>query len=46
MNWRKLFDVVEICWSSIWVSAGFDLHFLPPEVVEVCLANAETNNGD
>jgi hypothetical protein len=46
MQWRKLFDVIELSWSSIWANAGFDLHFLPPEVVEVCLVIQEKDNGN
>ncbi len=46
MLWRKLFDYIELSWSIIWVTGGFELHFLPPEVVEVCLASEETNNGN
>lgn len=44
MRWRNIFDFVELCWSSIWVCAGFDLHFIPPEVVEVCLLEEELDN--
>lgn len=44
MQLHKLIDVLERCLSSVWVCAGFDLHFLPPEVVELYLAAEETDN--
>lgn len=45
MSLHKLIEAFELCWSSVWVCAGFDLHFLPPEVVELYLIAEEKDNG-
>ena len=43
---RKLLNFIELSWSSIWGSCEFDLHFIPPEVVDVSLIREEPNNGN
>ena len=44
MLWHKLIKAIERCLSSVWVYAWFDLHFIPPEVVELYLNAEEQDN--
>lgn len=46
MRWRKLFNFIDHSWSCLWVNFGFDLHFLPPEVVKEYLIQEEQCNGN